>query len=45
MVVTLHEQRERGKVISVGVHIGIYIGLFVGQFFFNRTLAIDSPLQ
>ena len=39
-----HEQRERGKVICVGVHIFMFIYLWTKKNL-NRTLAIDSPLQ
>ena len=40
-LVTPHAQRERGKVICVGVHI-----MFVDQnIFLNRTLAITSPFK
>ena len=38
-----HAQRERGKVIGVGVLIYIY--MFVDKKNLNRTLAIDSPFQ
>ena len=35
----MHAQRERGKVIGVGVH------MFADQKKLNRTLAIDLPFQ
>ena len=43
-VFTPHAQRERGKVIGVGVHI---LCLYVcgPKKKLNRTLAIDSPFQ
>ena len=37
--ITPHTQRERGKVIGVGVH------MFVVKKKLNRTLAIDSPFK
>ena len=43
-VITPHAQRERGNVISVGVHI-IYMYMFVDEKNLNRTLAINSPFQ
>ena len=39
---TPHMQRERGKVIGVGVHM--FICLWTKKNL-NRTLAIDSPFQ
>ena len=43
LFVTLHAQRERGKVISCGVHIYIYV--CGRKKYLNRTLEIDSPFQ
>ena len=44
LIFTPHAQRERGKVIGVGVHIYVY--MFVDQKKnLNRTLVIDSPFQ
>ena len=41
LIFTPHAQRERGKVIGVGVHIYV-----CGQKKkLNRTLTIDSPFQ
>ena len=40
-VITPHAQRERGKVIGVGVHIYVC----GPKKNLNRTLAIDSPFQ
>ena len=40
---TPHAQRERGKVIGVGVHM--FICLWTKKKNLNRTLAIDSPFQ
>ena len=47
LLVTPHAQRERGKVISRGVHIYIYIYIYVcgRKKNLNRTLEIDSPFQ
>ena len=42
-VVTPHAQRERGKVIGLGVLVYIY--MFVVKKNLNRTLAIDLPFQ
>ena len=43
LLVTPHAQRERGKVIGVGVHMFI---MFVDKKNnLNRTLAIESPFQ
>ena len=39
MVITLHTQRERGKVIDRGVHMSVV------EKNLNRTLEIDSPFQ
>ena len=41
-LVTPHAQRERGKVIGVGVHM--FICLWTKKNL-NRILAIDSPFQ
>ena len=38
-----HAQRERGKVIGLGVVVYIY--MFVVKKNLNRTLAIDLPFQ
>ena len=43
MFITPHAQRERGKVIGLGVLIYIY--MFVVKKNLNRTLAIDLPFQ
>ena len=40
---TLHVQRERGKVIGVGVHIKIYICLWTKKNL-NRSLVNDKHL-
>ena len=45
LLITTHVQRERGKVIGVGVHIYIYICLWTFFILLNHTLAIDSPFQ
>ena len=44
-IFTPHAQRERGKVISRGVHIYIYIYVCGRKKNLNRTLEIDSPFQ
>ena len=48
-IITLHAQRERGKVIGRGVHIYIYIYIYIyvcgRKKYLNRTLEIDSPFQ
>ena len=44
-IITLHAQRERGKVIDRGVHIYIYIYVCGRKKYLNRTLEIDSPFQ
>ena len=43
-IFTPHAQRERGKVIGVGVHIYVYY-VCGPKKNLNRTLAIDSPFQ
>ena len=43
MVVTPHAQRERGKVIGLGVLVYIY--MLWSKKILNRTLAIDLPFQ
>ena len=43
MLLTPHAQRERGKVIGIGVHIYKMFIYVRGQKKLNRTLAIDSP--
>ena len=43
MLITPLAQRERGKVIGLGVLIYIY--MFVDKKNLNRTLAIDLPFQ
>ena len=47
VIITLHAQSERGKVIGCGVHIYIYIYIYVcgRKKYLNRTLEIDSPFQ
>ena len=45
MIITLHAQRERGKVIGRGVHIDTYIISLWSKKNLNRTLEIDSPFQ
>ena len=47
VVITPHTQRERGKVIGVGVHIYnmCMYNMFVVQDKFDSTIAIDSPFQ
>ena len=45
LIITPHAQRERGKVIGVGVHIYIYVCMFVDQKKLNRTLVIESTFQ
>ena len=42
---TPHAQRERGKVISRGVHIHTHIISLWSKKNLNRTLEIDSPFQ
>ena len=44
-IFTPYAQRERGKVIVVGVHIYICLYVCGPKHFLNRTLAIDSPFQ
>ena len=41
IVVTPHVQRERGKVIGIGVHVYVC----GPKIFLNRTLEIHSPFQ
>ena len=43
IIFTPHAQRERGKVIGIGVHIIMFICLWEKKL--NRTLAIDSPFK
>ena len=45
VIITPHAQRERGKVIGVGVHIYICLYVCGPKQFLNRTLAIHSPFQ
>ena len=43
-LITPHAQRERGKVIGLGVVVYIYICLWSKKCL-NRTLVIDLPFQ
>ena len=47
MFITLHVQRERGKMIGVGVRThNLYVYMYgCGQKKWNLTLAIDPPFQ
>ena len=44
LLITPHAQRERGKVIGLGVLVYIYICLWSKKYL-NRTLTIDLPFQ